>query len=305
VEFFPSQKEAIFAGYRACLRCRPMESAGAHPREIRRVLLELERHPEGRLKDAELRALGVPPEKLRRYFLRRFGMTFQSYARGRRLTDAFQKIKRGGGARGAAHEHGFESESGFRDAFKRLFGETPGRARDASCLLVTWVESPLGPLVAGATDSGLALLEFSDRRMLETQFKNVRRAIGMPLAAGSNAHLERAREELARYFDGKLRSFSVPLAAPGTPFQERVWRALLKIPYGETRSYEEIARQIGSPGAMRAVGTANGMNRICIVIPCHRVVNASGALGGYGGGLWRKHWLLRLEGSAASLRTPA
>ena len=107
--------------------------------------------------------------------------------------------------------------------------------------------------------------------------------------------LDRLKAELAEYFAGQRRSFEVPLHVSGSPFQERVWQELLKIPYGETRSYEDVARQTGSPDAVRAVGTANGSNRIAIVIPCHRVVNKGGKLGGYGGGLWRKQRLLGLE----------
>ena len=101
--------------------------------------------------------------------------------------------------------------------------------------------------------------------------------------------------ELERYFVGTLTDFTVPLVFRGTPFEERVWRALVRIPYGETMSYAQLAAHVDAPGAQRAVGRANGMNRISIVLPCHRVVNADGKLGGYGGGLWRKHWLLALE----------
>ena len=114
------------------------------------------------------------------------------------------------------------------------------------------------------------------------------------------------RRELDEYFAGTRKAFDVPLVAPGTPFEERVWQALRAIPYGETRSYADIAREVGSPAAVRAVGRANGMNRIAVVIPCHRVVNKNGELGGYGGGLWRKRRLLHLEagGSIAELFSP-
>ncbi|MGA9364894.1 MAG: methylated-DNA--[protein]-cysteine S-methyltransferase [Bacteroidota bacterium] len=101
------------------------------------------------------------------------------------------------------------------------------------------------------------------------------------------------------YFNGSLKRFSVPLLYPGTPFQQSVWKELLRIPYGKTVSYEDLARRIGSPSAQRAVGHANGLNRIGIVIPCHRVVNKNGKLGGYGGGLWRKQKLLVLEKGAS------
>jgi AraC family transcriptional regulator of adaptative response/methylated-DNA-[protein]-cysteine methyltransferase len=139
------------------------------------------------------------------------------------------------------------------------------------------------------------LLEFADRRMLETQIKRLERLLRQSLVPGEHAHLTQAREELERYFARALRSFTVPLVFRGTPFEERVWRELVRIPYGETCSYADLARRVDAPGAQRAVGRANGMNRIAVVIPCHRVVQSDGALGGYGGGLWRKHWLLALE----------
>ena len=191
--------------------------------------------------------------------------------------------------------HGYESHSGFRDAFVRTFGAPPGKSQGAGRLDVAWIESPLGPLVAGATEEGICLLEFTDRRMLEAQFRTLRRLFKRAVVPGSNVHLRKLQEELTAYFSGALETFSVPLVYPGTTFQRRIWEELLAIPYGETRTYEEMAAAAGSPGACRAAGTANGMNRIAILIPCHRVVNKDGKLGGYGGGLWRKQRLLDLE----------
>jgi AraC family transcriptional regulator of adaptative response/methylated-DNA-[protein]-cysteine methyltransferase len=160
---------------------------------------------------------------------------------------------------------------------------------------VTWIESPLGPLVAGATGENLVLLEFTDRRMLEAQVSTLGRLFKLPIVPGENAVLRRLRDELREYFAGKLRKFTVPLAFPGSEFQQRVWKGLLSIPYGSTLSYEGLAKKLNAPGAQRAVGHSNGLNRIAIVIPCHRVVNKDGKLGGYGGGLWRKRALLDLE----------
>jgi O-6-methylguanine DNA methyltransferase len=134
-------------------------------------------------------------------------------------------------------------------------------------------------------------------RMLEAQFAAVRKLFGAPVIPGSNEHLELLQVELASYFAGSSRSFSVPLTYPGTPFQRRVWEQLLAIPYGETRSYQGLAVAVGEPKAVRAVGRANGLNRISILIPCHRVVSKDGELGGYGGGLRRKQYLLDLERS--------
>jgi len=141
----------------------------------------------------------------------------------------------------------------------------------------------------------VCLLEFSERRRLEAQFTALRRYFHCPILPGSNTHLEQLRAELESYFAGTLREFTLPLLYPGTDFQRQVWKGLLRIPYGETSYYEKLGADIGARRAARAVGTANGWNRIAILIPCHRVTTKSGKLGGYGGGVWRKQWLLDLE----------
>jgi AraC family transcriptional regulator of adaptative response/methylated-DNA-[protein]-cysteine methyltransferase len=159
--------------------------------------------------------------------------------------------------------------------------------------------------VAGATSEGVCLLEFADRPMLAAQLATVRKHFGFPAIPGTSHHLRQLETELAAYFAGTLRAFSVPLVYPGTTFQRRVWEALLRIPYGRTRSYEELAAAVGLPGGQRSVGRANGLNRIAIVIPCHRVVRKDGHLGGYGGGLRRKQFLLDLErGRMADCENP-
>jgi AraC family transcriptional regulator, regulatory protein of adaptative response / methylated-DNA-[protein]-cysteine methyltransferase len=195
----------------------------------------------------------------------------------------------------AVFASGYNSHSGFRDAFVRTFGRTPRKVQGHDCIHVAWLQSPLGPLVAGATSQGVCLLEFSDRPMLETQLATVRKLCGSPAVPGMNAHLRQLTSELGEYFAGTLRTFSIPLVYPGTSFQMRVWDELLRIPYGQTRSYEALANAVGLTGGQRPVGRANGQNRIAIVIPCHRVVRKDGQLGGYGGGLRRKQFLLELE----------
>jgi AraC family transcriptional regulator of adaptative response/methylated-DNA-[protein]-cysteine methyltransferase len=160
-------------------------------------------------------------------------------------------------------------------------------------------------MVAGANRDGVCLLEFTDRRMLETQFVTVRRRFRSSVVPGTNEHLEQLKDELARYFATQLVRFTVPLVYPGTPFEERVWSELLRIPYGETRSYEELAAAVDAPNGARAVGAANGRNRICIVIPCHRVINKNGELSGYGGGVWRKRLLLESERTRTPIQNGA
>jgi AraC family transcriptional regulator of adaptative response/methylated-DNA-[protein]-cysteine methyltransferase len=178
-----------------------------------------------------------------------------------------------------------------------VFGTTPGRSRNGQSrpITITRLITPLGPMVAASVERGICMLEFPDRRMIETQFRRLQRWYGGPIAPGGSDHLAQLDDELARYFRGELTRFTVPLDYQGTDFQMAVWKGLLTIPYGETRSYEAQARRMGRPGAQRAVGKANGDNRIAIVIPCHRVVRADGSLCGYGGGLWRKQKLLDLE----------
>lgn len=273
-----------------------MEAGGTHPDWVRDLLVKVDASPEVRLKDADLREMGIEPERARRYFLKRFGMTFQAYCRARRLGNAFQQI-RGGGVTldEAPFDSGYESHSGFREAFAKWFGKAPGQSRSDDLITIDWVESPLGPLVLGASERGVCLLEFTDRRMLEAQFETLRQRFHCAVAPGSNQYTEQLKKELSEYFDGTRKDFDVPLNAPGTPFEEKVWRMLQTIPYGRTWSYMDLAREIGDPAAVRAVGRANGKNRIAIVIPCHRVVNKDGKLGGYGGGLWRKQYLLNLE----------
>lgn len=222
-------------------------------------------------------------------------MTFAAYARARRLSIAFNQIKQGSRIDDALFSSGYQSHSGFRDAFSKTLGKTPGKSHQADCILLHWINSPLGPLVAGANAQGICLLEFSDRRMLETQMKTLRCMFKVPLVPGNNDYLKLLQQELKDYFAGKLKRFTVPLVSPGTPFQQKVWNELLHIPYGETISYQDLARAVGSPRAVRAAGTANGKNRLAILIPCHRVVNKNGNLGGYGGGLRRKEFLLQLE----------
>ena len=293
VEFFGTVKDALFAGYRPCKRCRPTESAA--PDWVRELIGRLESGTGTRITEASLRSLGLEPARVRRHFLREYGMTFQAYCRARRLGQAFEQIRHGEPLDDAVFDSGFDSHSGFRTAFERLFGKPPGQVRDSDCIRLAWVDTPIGPMVAGATSQGVCLLEFTERRMLEAQFTTLRSRFNLPMVPGESGHLEQLRAELAGYFSGERREFTVPLEYPGTDFERQVWAELLRIPYGETRCYEDLARSLERAGGARAVGRANGMNRIAILIPCHRVVNKDGQLGGYGGGLWRKRALLELE----------
>jgi len=150
-------------------------------------------------------------------------------------------------------------------------------------------------MFACATKEGLCLLEFTDRKMLETEFRFLSKSLNAIIVQGRNEHLALLEKELREYFAGTRKTFSVPMLTVGSVFQNKVWQALQAVPYGETRSYQQQAAMITSPNAIRAVANANGMNKISILVPCHRVIGADGSLTGYGGGIWRKQWLLDME----------
>jgi AraC family transcriptional regulator of adaptative response/methylated-DNA-[protein]-cysteine methyltransferase len=295
VEYFGSPREAIREGYRPCRRCRPLELGGT-PAWVRTLLEAVDREPSRRFRDADLRTMGVEPARARRWFRDRYGMTFQAFSRGRRLSGTLSSLRRDSSIDAAVAGGGYESHSGFREAFARSFDAPPGEAIAVEAVSVSWIETPLGPMVAGATERGLCLLEFTDRRALERELADLRRRHGIPAVAGENDVLRRLRDEMGLYFQGRLKRFSVAPVLAGAPFETAVWSELLRIPYGETRSYEDLASAAGRPGACRAAGSANGRNRMAIVVPCHRVVRKDGTIGGYGGGLWRKRRLLEIEG---------
>ena len=287
VEFHPSIRECLFAGYRPCRRCRPLETNGAPPAWAGELIARVEATPDARIGAAELRALGVSPERARRWFKRHYGMSFAAWCRGFRMASAFTQIRQGSSLDDVTFGTGFESHSGFRDAFARTFGQAPGRSRHTGSRIVVGMIESAGASVGGGSDEGSAS---SNTRTAGCWSIISPRCVGVSIAPSFRGSIGSwtncARN--SRSISGRLRKFTPPILARGTPFQERVWSELRRIPCGETISYDDLARRIGQPTAQRAVARANGMNRICILIPCHRVIGKDGTLTGYGGGLWRK-----------------
>jgi AraC family transcriptional regulator of adaptative response/methylated-DNA-[protein]-cysteine methyltransferase len=295
VEYFASAEEARSRGYRPCSRCRPLDKEKVLPELVRRLCDEIERSPTKKITDSELRAIGVDPSTARRQFQRYYGMTFQAYHRARRMGLALDEVRSGERVISAQVNNGFESASGFWEAFKRVFGIPASQAEKVNCLHAQRIETPLGAMLALANQEGLHLLEFADRRGLEDEITALRRRTGCVIVPGNNSHLDRISKELKDYFDGAAIDFTVPLNMTGSAFERDVWTALQTIPPGETWSYAQLAQSVGKPNAVRAVGRANGRNSLALVIPCHRVIRADGSLCGYAGGVWRKQWLLQHE----------
>lgn len=295
VIFVRTVAEAYARGFRPCKACRPLETAGQLP-DWTEPLFTLAAGANGkRVVDQDIREAGIDPARARRFFKSRYGMTFHAFCRAQRLGKAMSGIQDGSSVEGAVVDGGYQSASGFREAFGRLFGAPPAKSREMECLRTELLETPLGPMLAVAGDKGLCLLEFLDRRAIEAQCVALQKLFKAAVAPGEHDYLSQTRRELDEYFAGTRSQFDVPLDLRGTPFQMEVWRRLLKIAHGQTSSYAKLATQVGNPQARRAVGRANGQNRLAIIVPCHRVVRSDGQLCGYGGGLWRKKWLLEHE----------
>ena len=294
-EFFETAQQALLASFRPCKRCRPLSHPNYVSRLIQQLVEAVEENPEKRWKDKDFEELAVDASTARRQFKKRFGMTFVEYARARRMGLAMKQIREGEAVIEAQLSTGYESSSGFRDAFSRIMGAAPTKLGGSNILKAAWLDTPLGPMLAIADEEALYLLEFVDRRGLEREIERLRRKTKTAIIPGHTNPINSIERELNLYFKGRLKEFTTATCLLGSPFQKHVWAELVKIPPGETRSYSEIANAVGRPTAFRAVAQANGANQFAITIPCHRVINTNGELGGYGGGLTRKEWFINHE----------
>jgi len=297
VDFFSSPKEALQNGYRPCKVCHPLQLNGEAPEWLKGLLKEIDEKQIGRITNSDLKERNIDPARISRWFKKYHGMTFQTYLRLLRVNRAFGQIKYGDKVAESAFESGYESLSGFVEAFKKSTGFSPSKSKSKNIITVTRILTPLGPMLAGATEKGICLLEFVDRRMLETQIKRLKKIFDAEFIPGENKHIDELNKQLKEYFEGNRKDFDLQLVIDGTDFQQKVWKELQKIPFGKTRSYQQQAIALGNPKAIRAVAKANGDNRIAVIIPCHRVIGKNGELVGYGGGMWRKQFLLNLEKS--------
>lgn len=295
VEFYDSAHQAMKNGFRPCKMCKPLQKMDVTPTYIQDIIKALHDNPYLRLKDQDLKEKGFEPSHIRRWFKKHHNMTFQSYQRMLRINAAYMSIKKGETITNSAFDSGFESLSGFNDSYKSIFGDSASQSKDKAIINIVRFTTPLGPMFACASSKGVCLLDFTDRKILEDEFKDLCKRLNAVILPGPNPHLALVQEQLAEYFAGSRKSFSVPLHYPSTDFRESVWAELQNIPYGKTQSYKQQAEALGNPNAVRAVAAANGQNRISIIIPCHRVIGSDGSLTGYGGGLQRKKWLLNFE----------
>lgn len=295
VEFYTEVKELLQHGYRPCKICKPTENADQTPEKVLKAIQMVTNSPKEKITDYVLRQNGLSPEFLRRWFNKHYGMTFHAYQRMIRINIAFQEVKKGKKVTNSAFDTGYESLSGFGYTFKKVIGKSPRQSKSQNVLYLSRLTTPLGPMFVAASEEGICLLEFVERKMLETEFRDLQKRLDATILAGENEHTLQLKRELKEYFEGNRQTFEVPLHTPGTEFQQAVWQKLLEIPYAQTFSYQQQAEKLNKPKAVRAVANANGCNRIAIVVPCHRVIGKNGHLTGYAGGLERKKWLLEHE----------
>ena len=293
--FFETPAACLEAGFRPCLRCRPLHPRGEPDAVVVRLLNCLEQEPARVWREGDLTAMGLDPSTVRRTFKRVIGLTFLDLARLRRAGRGVERIAEGASVIEAQLEGGFDSGSGFRSALARILAETPTALKGCDLLKADWIDTPIGAMLAVADRHQLHLLEFFDRRALLPELTRLRQRTRCAIAFGRLPPIDEVGLQLRAYFAGHPGAFTTPLACHGSPFERQVWNCLRAIPPGTTTSYADLARSIGQPGATRAVARANGANQVAILIPCHRVVGSDGSLTGYGGGLWRKRWLLEHE----------
>jgi AraC family transcriptional regulator, regulatory protein of adaptative response / methylated-DNA-[protein]-cysteine methyltransferase len=304
VRFFPSFEEAQQAGFRACKRCRPT-SARERPIEKIRSYIEQNRDRPVRLEHLG-RMVGLSPFTVQRLFKQAMGVSPLQYQRALRAGSLRTALRQGGTVTDAIYEAGFGSSSRAYEGAQ--LGMTPARfAQGGKGETIDWASgrSPFGWVVAGATERGLCWLSLAATRAeaeasLRQEFPaaKLRRDTSLSRLVDAAIAIVREGADLAR-----SREHMDRLDLRGTVFQLRVWQALREIPRGETRSYSEVARQLGEPKATRAVARACAVNRVALVVPCHRVVGADGKLAGYRWGLERKRQILEAERTPSASRS--
>ncbi len=295
VEFYSTYKDALENGYRPCKICKPTENANKAPHEVEKAIALVRANLKEKISDADLEVNQISPAIVRRWFKNNYGITFHAFQRMYRVNKAYEELQTGKRTTDTAFDSGYESLSGFGYTYKKLVGKSPSKTGVKDIVLISRLTTPLGPMFICATEKGICLLEYTNRKMLETEFQDLQKRLHAKILTGENKHISQAKMEVKEYFDGIRKNFEVELDPIGTDFQKSVWEVLRDIPYGSTTSYLNQAKTMCKEKSVRAIASANGFNKISIIIPCHRVIGSNGKLVGYGGGIERKRWLLEFE----------
>jgi AraC family transcriptional regulator, regulatory protein of adaptative response / methylated-DNA-[protein]-cysteine methyltransferase len=294
-KYLASYSQAMSKGYRPCQICRPYLIAEEIPPSMAWLLQQLHQYPNESVTESSLSQLGLTLQQVKHWFKSHYGLTFSNYRKLLSINNHFNQYQQG--------HIDFNTISSDNATLLDKVGllqqlsitHTNIANTSSNQIQLTRIETPIGELVAAATTRGICLLEFADQRSIHTQLKAISHYFNTRLVWQDTPYFNLLRQQLNDYFSGNLAQFSVDLDLAGTQFQQSVWQQLQQITYGECITYQQQAQAMGKPKAVRAVATANGMNRISIIIPCHRIIGSNGSLTGYAGGIWRKQYLLDLE----------
>jgi AraC family transcriptional regulator, regulatory protein of adaptative response / methylated-DNA-[protein]-cysteine methyltransferase len=291
VEFFATAAEARAAGYRACKRCLP-DDVGRDADGVARALVLIAASDERVSLEAMAAAAGYAPHHFHRVFKRAMSVTPAAYVRGERAKRAEAALAANGRVTDAIYDAGYSGPSRFYAESKGRLGMTPSAWKNGGAgVTIRWavVDTTLGKMLLAATEKGICCLSFDEGESdLRRRFPKADIQLG-------DAGFDALAKAAVAAVDHPAQMPSLPLDVQGTAFQQAVWAELQRIPPGETRTYAQIAAAVGKPNAVRAAGSANGQNRVAVLIPCHRVIRTDGSLGGYAYGLERKAKLLALE----------
>ncbi len=302
VTFYKSYADALKNGFRPCKICCPTENSNEAPVQVTKAIQIIKENPKKKISDAKLREAGISPDLVRRWFKKHYRITFHAFQRMYRINNAYKELKDGKKTTATAFDLGYESLSGFGYTYKKIIGKSPSSSKGANIILINRLTTPLGPMLICSSEKGICLLEFTDRKIIEREFRDLQKILDSKILIGENEHIKQTKKELKEYFNRKRKKFDVQLHTPGTEFQNKVWDVLTKIPFGTTATYQSLAIKLNKPTAARAVARANGYNRISIIVPCHRIIGKNGNLTGYSGGIARKKWLIEFEKEVTTVK---
>jgi len=298
VSFFRQPDEAEAAGYRACLRCRPKAANGnGQTSTVRAICRYIEQHLDEPVTLARLsEEFRLSPFHLQRRFKAVLGITPRAYADSCRMKQLKSNLRAGHSVTRAMYDAGYSSSSRLYERTASQLGMTPDKYRRgaiAAPIRYTFADSPLGRMLVAATEKGICAIQFADSD--DELEQGLRHEFPFAIRRRDDRTMQGWKQRLLRHLQGKNLDKSLPLDIQATAFQRKVWSYLQSIPFGATRSYAAVAKGIGRPSATRAVARACATNPVAVAIPCHRVVRASGEMGGYRWGIERKQLLLEIE----------
>lgn len=291
--FYTHVNELLQEGYRPCKICKPTFNAYETPADVKKAIQLVHDSPFVKIKDTDLLNNKIRPEKVRRWFKKNYGITFQAYQRMFRINNAYNQLLNGTKVTESAFDSGYDSLSGFAYTFKTLMGKEPQKGKSSNVITLKRITTPVGPMYIAADKHGICMLEFVDRKSIENEILKIQKIRQAPILIGQNNHIKEAEKQIVKYFEGKLKYFTLSISYIGNKREIDYWEKIKQIPYGETKTYSQLAKEMGL--SFQKIRKLNGLNKIAILIPCHRLIEEDGNLLGYGGGIERKKWMLNLE----------